>query len=79
VSELKVVAAPENLGNLHFYVNAIDDLMRRPEHGDGPTIGILFAATRDDVVVGRVLRGMDTPLATRVLSHRYGNALRIDG
>lgn len=37
--------------------------MRRPEHGDGPTIGILLAATRDDVVVEYTVRGMDTPLA----------------
>lgn len=64
VFELKVVpAAPEHLGKLNFYVNAIDDLMRRPEHGDGATIGILLAATRDDVVVEYALRGMDTPLA----------------
>ena len=37
--------------------------MRRPEHGDGPTIGILLAATRDEVVVEYALRDMDTPLA----------------
>lgn len=64
VFELKVgAAAPEHLGKLNFYVNAIDDVMRRPEHGDRPTIGILLAATRDDVVVEYALRGMDTPLA----------------
>lgn len=64
VFELKVgPAEPEHLGKLHFYVNAVDDLLRKPEHGDGPTIGILLAADRDDVVVEYALRGYDTPLA----------------
>jgi len=53
---------PEHLGQLHFYVNVVDDLLRRPEHGDGPTIGILPAADRSGVVVGYALRGYDTPL-----------------
>lgn len=61
--ELKVgPAAPEHLGQLNLYVNVID-LMRRPEHEDGPTIGILLAATRNDIVVEYALRGFDTPLA----------------
>jgi predicted nuclease of restriction endonuclease-like (RecB) superfamily len=64
VFELKVgAAAPAHLGQLNFYVNVVDDLMRRPEHDDGPTIGILLAATRNDVVVEYALRGFDTPLA----------------
>lgn len=64
VFELKVVpAAPEHLGQLNFYVNVVDDLLRRPEHGDGPTIGILLAATRNDIVVEYALRGLDAPLA----------------
>jgi len=64
VFELKIgAAAPEHLGQLNFYVNVIDDLLRRPEHDDGPTIGILLAATRNDVVVEYALRGLDTPLA----------------
>jgi hypothetical protein len=41
----------------------VDDLLRRPEHDDGPTIGILLAATRNDVVVEYALRGLGTPLA----------------
>ena len=64
VFELKVGGAvPAHLGQLNFYVNVIDDLLRRPEHDDGPTIGILLAATRNDVVVEYALRGYDTPLA----------------
>jgi hypothetical protein len=42
---------PEHIGKLNFYVNAVDDLLRRTEHGDGTTIGILLAADRDDVAV----------------------------
>jgi hypothetical protein len=45
------------------YVNVVDDLLRRPEHGDGTTIGILLAADRDDVAVQYALRGLTTPLA----------------
>lgn len=29
---------------LNFYVNVVDDLLRRPEHADGTAIGILLAA-----------------------------------
>ena len=64
IFELKVGhAEPEHLGNLSFYVSVVDDLLRRPEHGDRATIGILLAADRDDVVVEYALRGIDTPLA----------------
>lgn len=37
--------------------------LRRPKHGDGPTIGILLAGHRDDVVVEYALRTVDAPLA----------------
>lgn len=64
VFELKVGRVePEHLGKLSFYVNAVDDLLRRPEHGDGSSIGILLAADRDDIVVEYALRGFGTPLA----------------
>ncbi len=43
--------APGHLATPTVYVNAVDDLLRRPAHGDGSTIGILFADDRDDVVV----------------------------
>ena len=77
IFELKVgPAAPEHLGQLNFYVNVIDDLMRRPEHDDGPTIGILLAATRNDVVVEYALRGFGTPLA--VSTYRTTAALPDD-
>ena len=64
VFELKVgPAEPEHLGKLNFYVNAVDDLLRRPEHGDQATVGILLAASRNNVVVEYALRGIDTPMA----------------
>ncbi len=64
VFELKTVAVqPEHVGQLNFYVNVVDDLMRRSDHGDGSTIGILLAADRDDVAVQYALRGLSTPLA----------------
>jgi hypothetical protein len=28
------------LSKINVYVNAVDDLLRRPEHGDGTIIGI---------------------------------------
>lgn len=62
---------PEHIGKLNFYVNVVDDLLRRPEHGDGPTIGILLAASRDDVVVEYALRGVTAPMAiSTFITHR---------
>jgi predicted nuclease of restriction endonuclease-like (RecB) superfamily len=64
VFELKAVAAePEHIGKLNFYVNVVDERLRKAEHGDRPTIGILLAADRDDVAVQYYLQGLTTPLA----------------
>jgi predicted nuclease of restriction endonuclease-like (RecB) superfamily len=64
IFELKAGAAEaEHVGKLNFYVNVVDDQLRDREHGDQPTIGILLAAGRDDVVVEYALRGLATPLA----------------
>ncbi len=61
VFELKAVAAePEHIGKLNFYVNVVDDQLRKPEHGDRPAIGILLAADRDDVAVQYYLQGLTT-------------------
>ena len=71
VIELKVgQAEPEHLGKLNLYVNAIDDQLRRPDAGDGSTIGILLAADRDDIVVEYALRGIETPMAVSTYTHR---------
>src|SRR5690606_23297640 len=62
--ELKVgPVEPEHVGKLSFYVTAVDEALRRPDHGDGPTIGILLAGHRDDVVVEYALRTVGAPLA----------------
>ena len=45
------------------YVNVVDDRLRKAEHGDRPTIGILLAADRDEVAVQYYLQGLTTPLA----------------
>ena len=73
IFELKVGRAePEHLGKLSFYVTVVDDLLRRPEHGDQATIGILLAADRDDIVVEYALRGIDNPPGSQHLHHRPG-------
>ncbi|WP_394855665.1 PDDEXK nuclease domain-containing protein [Rhodococcus globerulus] len=52
VFELKVgQAEPEHIGKLNVYINVVDDQLRKPDHGEGATIGILLVATRDDIVV----------------------------
>ena len=62
VLELKAVAAePEHMGRLNFYVNVVDDRLRKEQHGDRPTVGILLAAGRDDVAVQYLLAGIDHP------------------
>jgi predicted nuclease of restriction endonuclease-like (RecB) superfamily len=64
VFELKTTRAePEHLGKLHFYVNVVDDQLRDLDHGDGETIGILLATSRNEVAVEYTLRGLGTPLA----------------
>ena len=56
-------AEPEHLGKFNFYVNVVDDQLRRPEHGDGFTIVILLTAERDEVVVNYAQRGIEAALA----------------
>ncbi len=64
VFELKYRAAgPEHSDRLNSYARMVDNQLRRPEHGDGSTIGILLAASRDDVVGEYVLRGLTGPMA----------------
>ncbi|RZL75062.1 MAG: DUF1016 family protein [Rhodococcus sp. (in: high G+C Gram-positive bacteria)] len=61
---------------LNFYVNAVDELLRKPEHRGGTTIGILLALDRDDIVVEYALRGLDSSLA--VSTHTTHRSLRAD-
>ena len=63
VLELKVGAfAPEQTGQLGFYVSWVDANLRN--HGQhAPTIGILLCAGRNDSVVRYALAGSNQPLA----------------
>jgi predicted nuclease of restriction endonuclease-like (RecB) superfamily len=51
----------EAVGKLNFYVNVVDDLLRRD--GENSTIGLLLCRTRNEVVVRYALSGVATPLA----------------
>ncbi len=58
---------PEYAGQLNFYVNVIDDILRTPN--DGLTVGILLCATHNERVVRYALHSIDTPMA--VAGYRY--------
>jgi hypothetical protein len=61
VIELKAVAfEPGFVGQLNFYLSAVDDLLRHPD--DRPTIGLLLCRTRDRVVAEYALRGLAKPV-----------------
>ena len=51
---------PSDIGQLHFYINAIDSLEKGEE--DNPTIGLLLCKTADSYVVKTTLRGIDAPI-----------------
>jgi predicted nuclease of restriction endonuclease-like (RecB) superfamily len=58
---------PEYAGQLNFYVNGIDDLLRGDD--DRLTVGILLCATHDEAVVRYALHSIETPMA--VAGYRY--------
>jgi hypothetical protein len=58
---------PEYAGQLNFYVNVIDDILRSPD--DGLTVGILLCASHNERVVRYALHSIDTPMA--VAGYRY--------
>ena len=51
---------PSDIGQLQFYINAIDDLEK--SEVDNPTIGLLICKTADSNVVKTTLRGMSTAI-----------------
>ncbi|MFI6645863.1 YhcG family protein [Streptomyces sp. NPDC050504] len=62
VVELKTrAAAPQHLGQLGFYVEVVDDLVR-DKAVDAPTIGILIAESKNQPVVEYALRSQRRPL-----------------
>ena len=51
---------PEYSGQINFYVNVIDDKLRRPT--DNPTIGIILCRSKKKSIVEYALRGMNQPI-----------------
>lgn len=62
---------PEYSGQINFYVNVIDDKLRRPH--DNPTIGIILCRSKKKAIVEYALRGMSQPIS--VSSYRMTSAL----
>jgi hypothetical protein len=62
VIDLKVEPfKPEFAGKMGFYVNAVDDRVRDPQH-DQPTIGIVLCKERSRVIVEYTLRDSNQPI-----------------
>ena len=51
---------PIDIGQLHFYINAINDLEKTK--GDNPTVGVLLCKNADSYVVKTSLEGMASPI-----------------
>lgn len=61
VIELKATAfKPEHIGQLNFYVTAVNNLMCTAQ--DNPTIGLLICKDKNDVVAEYTLQGVDSPI-----------------
>lgn len=58
---------PEHLGQLNFYVAAVDDMLRLPRQA--PTVGILACGSKNERTVRYALDGSAQPLA--VTSYTY--------
>ena len=61
VIELKARAfKPEDVGQLNFYLSAVDETVKHPE--DGPTIGILLCRTKSKIKAEYAFRGLKRPI-----------------
>ncbi|PHU34120.1 PDDEXK nuclease domain-containing protein [Pseudobutyrivibrio ruminis] len=61
VIELKVTSfEPEHAGKLNFYVNAVNEFLRR--ESDNPTIGLLICKDMDKTEVQLAFQGITTPM-----------------
>ncbi|WP_461188451.1 PDDEXK nuclease domain-containing protein [Arthrobacter sp. Z4-13] len=58
---------PEHLGQLNFYVSAVNDLVKFP--GMAPTVGILVCGSKHEPTVRYALDGSPQPIA--VTSYTY--------
>lgn len=80
VIELKTTDfKPEHLGQLSFYITAVDEQMRLPQ--DAPTIGLLLCKNKNRVVAEYALRDANRPIGiskyelTSTLSHEWKSTL----
>lgn len=61
VVELKIGAfQPEDAGKMNFYLSAVDDLVRKQDHG--PSIGLILCKERNRVVAEYALRASTHPI-----------------
>jgi len=61
VVELKVVPFdPAFAGKLNYYVNAVDELLKKDD--DNPTIGLLICSDKDETDVRWSFKGIQTPM-----------------
>jgi predicted nuclease of restriction endonuclease-like (RecB) superfamily len=51
---------PEDAGQMHFYLNVVDDQLRDP--GDHPRIGLILCRGKNAVVAEYALRGLASPM-----------------
>lgn len=51
---------PAYSGQINFYVNAVDDLLRHSY--DQPTIGMVLCKSKENTIVEYSLRGINTPI-----------------
>ena len=62
IIELKAKAfKPEDVGQLNYYLSAVDDTLRHPT--DNPTIGILLCKTKNNVKAEYAFRHINRPMA----------------
>jgi predicted nuclease of restriction endonuclease-like (RecB) superfamily len=52
--------SPHDVGQLNFYLSAVDDLLR--EADDKPTIGLLLCKTKENFMAEYALRGLNRPI-----------------
>ena len=51
---------PIDVGQLNFYLSAVDDILRKD--GDNPTIGIILCQDKDKLVAEYALKDIDKPV-----------------
>jgi len=61
ITEIKSVKfKPEHIGQLNFYLSAVDDLMSHPD--DNPSIGLLLCKSRNKIIAEYALKSVEKPI-----------------